>query len=63
MAEEEGEEMIVCGNFAKDGQCGTCENFILWGVCSGICGENGADKMAEDKCDCGKYKKGKPITD
>jgi hypothetical protein len=53
--------IFACGNFAKEGQCGTCKNFLLWGVCSGNCGETGKDKSTTDACDCGKYKKGKPM--
>jgi len=27
----------ICGNFAKEGQCGTCKHFMLWGVSYGAC--------------------------
>ena len=48
----------ICGNFAKDGECGTCEHFGLVGVCLGVCCEQDyIDKMCKEKCDCEKYKK------
>ena len=51
--------MNICGNFAKDGECGTCNHFVLCGICSGVCSFNNRweDKMATDTCDCGEYEK------
>lgn len=50
----------VCGNFAIEGECGTCEEFGIVGVCTGICcaNERYEEVMTTDKCDCGLYKKG-----
>jgi len=51
----------ICGNFAIEGECGTCEHCMIWGIRSGVCLAEGEkemkDVMTEDKCDCGKYKK------
>lgn len=53
--------VIICGNFGKENQCGTCKNFFLWGVSSGNCdaeGEDYKEMMCTDNCDCEKYIKG-----
>ena len=58
--------MIICGNFGKENQCGTCKKFWMWGISTGCCGaddENNKDMGSMSFCDCGKYEKGKPISD
>lgn len=48
--------MNICGNFAETGECGTCENYILCEVCSGVCSINFEEVMSNDKCINNKYK-------
>lgn len=56
--------MHISGNFAIEGECGTCSNFILIGVSCGVCQANNyKDCMCCDKCNCDKYEQGKPQMD
>ena len=44
----------ICGNFAEEGQCGTCEHFMLYGVSYGVCcrpEKEFEDRYCMDSCE------------
>ncbi|AIY85305.1 hypothetical protein U729_3101 (plasmid) [Clostridium baratii str. Sullivan] len=51
----------ICGNFAKEGECGTCKHMLLAGCVTGVCEANEyEDCITTNKCICGKYEEGQP---
>lgn len=43
----------ICGNFAIEGECGTCKYFCIVGVCTGVCEANDYEDCmtTDDACD------------